>query len=186
MRIFVIAAISVLAACSSPAPLHYYQLPAVAGSGQHSTEAAVLYIAPVQVASYLNGKGLILQLSEVELHVARQHLWAEPLAAQVQRQLRELITSTTSYATTLDAKPGAVVLTVVLERFQGTAQGNAVLSGRYQLSNVNHSAAFEIRVPLSADGYPALVTALAAGLQQLSQQISVSLSVDNTIKLSDG
>ena len=86
MRAFLLAAAVLLGACASPVTLNYYQLPAVTTESTHSDAAAALYVAPVQVASYLNGRGLVLQLSEVELNVARQHLWAEPLDAQVQRQ----------------------------------------------------------------------------------------------------
>ena len=175
MRVFLLLTVVLLGACASPVTLNYYQLPAVFTASTHSDAAAALYIAPVQVASYLNGRGLVLQLSEVELNVARQHLWAEPLDTQVQRQLRELLAVTTPYRTQLSAGQGAVVLSLQLDRFHGTAQGDAVLSGRYQLSHNRHSVPFTISVPLSADGYPALVTALATGLQQLSQQISASL-----------
>ena len=186
MRYVMLVAVFLLAACSSPVALNYYQLPAVDGRGQQHTESPVLYVAPVQVASYLNGRGLVLQLSDVELNMARQHLWAEPVAAQVQRQLRDILSNTTPYATQLNAQSGAVVLTVQLDRFHGTAQGNAVLSGRYQLSDKNHSEPFNISVALSADGYPALVMALAAGVQQLSQQIAAELVEANKTKRSDG
>lgn len=179
MRVFLWVAAVLLSACSSPVTLNYYQLPAVATAAGHTDASAALYVAPVQVASYLNGRGLVLQLSDVELNVARQHLWAEPLDAQVQRQLRELLAATTPYRTQLSAGQGAVVLSLQLDRFHGTAQGDAVLSGRYQLSHNQYSVPFNINVPLSADGYPALVTALATGLQQLSQQISASLQADS-------
>ncbi|GAB2910946.1 membrane integrity-associated transporter subunit PqiC [Rheinheimera gaetbuli] len=181
-----LAAVCWLAACSSPAGLNYYQLPAVNNSRQPAAESLVLYVAPVQVASYLNGRGLVLQLSDVELNIARQHLWAEPLAAQVQRQLRDLLSNTTAYEAELSAQPDAVVLTVQLERFYGTVQGNAVLSGRYQLSNKKHSQPFNIAVALSADGYPALVTALAAGIELLSQQIATELLNPDNTKRTDG
>lgn len=185
MRCVMLAAVCWLAACSSPAGLNYYQLPAVNNSHQPAAEAPVLYVAPVQVASYLNGRGLVLQLSDVELNMARQHLWAEPLAAQVQRQLRDRL-SNTAYIAELSAQPGTVVLTVQLDRFHGTVQGNALLSGRYQLSNKKHSQPFNIAVALSADGYPALVTALAAGVAQLSQQIATELLSTDKTKRTDG
>lgn len=186
MKRVILAAVLTLAGCASPVALNYYQLPAVNHSRQVLADAPQLYVAPVQVASYLNGRGLVLQLSEVELVMARQHLWAEPLAAQVQRQLRDLLSNSTAYATELSARPGAVVLTVQLERFHGTAQGDAVLSGRYLLSSQAHSQPFTIRVPLGADGYPALVAALAAGLQQLSQQIAAGLELVDKTKRTDG
>ena len=186
MRCVMLAAVLLLAACSSPVGLNYYQLPAVPDSRQPAAEAPVLYVAPLQVASYLNGRGLVLQLSDVELNMARQHLWAEPLAAQVQRQLRDWLSNTTAYAAELSSQPGAVVLTVQLDRFHGTAQGNAVLSGRYQLSNKKHSQPFNITQPLRTDGYPALVVALAAGVQQLSQQIAAELLNTDKTKRTDG
>ncbi len=175
MRLTSIAVLLMLSACSGPAALHYYQLAPVPASTRLHSAAATFYVAPVQVASYLNGRGLVLQQSDVELNMARQHLWAEPLDQQVQRQLRELLAAALPYTAALSMQPDTIVVSVQLDRFHGTADGYAVLSGRYQLNTQTGSEPFTIRVPLAADGYPALVTALGSGLRQLSEQISLAI-----------
>lgn len=187
MRKMLLACLLCLSACSSPSALKYYQLPAVATqSGVDDNRAGLLYVAPVQVASYLNGRGLVLQLSDVELHMARQHLWAEPLTTQVQRQLRERLSTNTNYRVLLSPVAQAVELTVQLERFHGTADGEAVIGGRYQLSRQSASKTFNFTVPLNADGYAALTAALALGLEQLSRQIGADLAENNKTSIVDG
>mgnify|MGYP000052992849 CR=1 FL=1 len=176
MRMFSIAAIALLSACSGPAAVSYYQLPAATSANIASDAAKSFYVAPVEVATYLNGRGLVLQLSEIELSMARQHLWAEPLAQQVQRQLREQLASQLLYKARLSAIAADVVVYVQLDRFHGTHDGQAVISGRYQLSSHAASEAFSLQVPLEEDGYPALVKALNQGLEQLSSKISQQIS----------
>ena len=55
------------------------------------------------------------------------------------------------------------------------AEGYAIVSGRFAISQRKGTETFSIRVALTEDGYPALVAALAEGLQQLSQQIAQQL-----------
>ena len=136
-----------------------------------------LFVEPVQVASYLNGRGLVLQLSPVELVTARQHLWAEALDQHLQRQLRQNVPALApAYFAQLHRGADSVRLAVQIDRFHGLAEGYAVLSGRFSLSNQTNVQRFDLRVPLSDDGYPALVLALGEGLAQLSQQIAGQLN----------
>lgn len=167
-----------LTGCSSPSVSNYYQLPAApAPAGSAEAEAKSLYIEPVQVASYLNGRGLVLQLSDVELVMARQHLWAEALDQQLQRQLRDRIAvQAKDYTVVLQARPDTVRVAVQLDQFHGLADGHAVVSGRFAVSTQRGSQPFNIRVALTDDGYPALVQALGQAVTQLSQQISQQLT----------
>lgn len=176
MKMFSVAAVLLLSACSGTVAVNYYQLPAITSASVQTKADKSFYIAPVEVASYLNGRGLVLQLSDIELNMARQHLWAEPVAQQVQRQLRELLASQLPYKAQLSANAADIVVSVQLDRFHGTHDGLAVLSGRYQLSQQKNSEAFSLKVPLADDGYPALVKALNLGLEQLSQQIGQQIS----------
>ena len=70
-----------LSACSQtpPAPAPDYLLPGASHSGHSPLQIRV------SLASYLDQGGIVLQLSDTELHVARQHRWAEPLGSQLQR-----------------------------------------------------------------------------------------------------
>ena len=88
MKMLVVMLSALLVACSSAPPVNYYQLPTPAAAAVKPEASKRLFVEPVQVASYLNGRGVVLQVSAVELIMARQHLWAEPLEQQLQRQLR--------------------------------------------------------------------------------------------------
>ena len=173
------AMLMLLAGCSSSQqPLSYYQLPAAPlYSKQDVTLAQELYVEPVQLASFLNGRGLVLQQSDVELVVARQHLWAEPLTQQLQRQLTDrLAPQLTDYVVILQPGSNTVRVALQLDGFHALAEGYAIVSGRFAISQRKGTETFSIRVALTEDGYPALVAALAEGLQQLSQQIAQQLN----------
>lgn len=166
-----------LTGCASPSAPSYYQLPLPeAAPGSIAADAVAVYVAPVQVASYLNGRGLVLATSEVELAIARQHLWAEALDQQLQRQLRQrLQLLRPDLSMLMQSQNNALKLAISVERFYGQADGTALFSGRYTLSSKTGSSAFQFTVPLQQDGYPALVTALSQAVQQLSEQIASQL-----------
>ncbi len=166
-----------LSACSSPATTHFYQLPVPSYSTtKNSSVNKSLFIEPVKVAPYLNGRGLVLQTSAVELVMARQHLWADALDQQLQRQLRQHLSQLApAYAVQLQPGEQSTRLWLQLDSFHGSADGYALLSGHFLLSGQPLSQSFSYRVPLADDGYPALVAALGQGVQQLSQQIAAQL-----------
>ena len=88
--LFSAVALLLLSACSSPASTYFYQLPAPSqpqslsgvaatdNTAEHNNTAdnshagKSLFIEPVKVAPYINGRGLVLQTSAVELVMARQ------------------------------------------------------------------------------------------------------------------
>lgn len=178
MRSITAALFLLLTGCASQPTSSYYQLPAAPVMADSAAAyTASLDIEPVQVASYLNSRGLVLQLSEVELVTARGHLWAEPLDQQLQRQLRNRVVAQSSgYTAVLQAQPDTVRVSVQLDQFHGLADGYAIASGRFAISGQSGSQPFSIRIALTDDGYPALVQALGQAVQQLSQQISRQLA----------
>lgn len=180
MRFLTLALFLLLNGCSSNQVTTYYQLPLpLVMNSQINELAKTVYIEPIQVASYLNGRGLVLQISDVELIVARQHVWAEALDQQLQRQLRNRLQALApEYMTVLQPLPETVRITVQLEQFHGDADGQAIVSGRFAISNRERAVPFVIREPLTDNGYPALVIALADAVQQLSQQIAQYLVND--------
>ena len=74
MKVLVVMLSMLLVACSSAPPVSYYQLPTPANAAVQPAAGKRLFVEPVQVASYLNGRGLVLKVSTVELIMARQHL----------------------------------------------------------------------------------------------------------------
>lgn len=150
---------SLLAGCShAPSAPPSYLLPS-------AHQAA---ISPVQVqvrlASYLTQGGIVMQLSDSELHSARQHRWAEPLASQLQRAM---------LASLAEASLPGGTLTIHLSQFQGLqgAQGDqAVITGVWQFAG-GAQGKIHWQGALSEAGYAGLVRALDQGWQQVGGQI---------------
>lgn len=169
--------IALLGCSSSPKPVSYYQLEEVLpvkSTLPVSDKTGYLYIEPVQVASFLNGNGLVLQLSEVELTIARQHQWAEALNQQLRRQLlNQLSGLLPDYQVSILPEKDALRLQVQIEQFHALADGQAIISGRFYLSDTaTKQIPFRLTVALTENGYPALVSALGKGWQQVVQQIA--------------
>lgn len=177
MRVLGATLLLLLSGCSSQPAMNYYQLPVTDAKVPAAAMATkTVYFEPVQVASYLNGRGLVLQLSPVKLVMARQHLWAEPLEQQLQRQLRDrVLAQSTGFRPVLQAQSDSVRVTVQLDAFHGQPDGYALISGYFSLSKHSTAQPFSIRIPLADDGYPALVSALGQAVQQLSEHIASQL-----------
>ena len=167
-----------ISACSSPTPVSYYQLtmaiPQQANPPEPSVAKTHLQLQPVKVANYLNGAGLVMARSDVELVIANRHLWADALDQQLYRLLAEQLQARLP-AFQLAPASGAddLRLQLTIDRFHAQANGVAIISGHYSLSSGNHRAnhAFNYQQPLQADGYPALVSALSTGWQRLVTEL---------------
>ncbi|MAD77354.1 MAG: hypothetical protein CML20_21715 [Rheinheimera sp.] len=166
--------VSGLVACSSPPPVSYYQLsapqPPRLNPEQRQIPEQSLHLQPVLVANYLNGAGLVMQRSEVELVIASRHLWADALDQQMYRLLAEQLQARIP---ALQLSPVSIAsdmrLQLTVDRFHAQNDGVAVISGYYTLLSGDKRATqrFSYQQPLTADGYPAMVSALSAGWQQL-------------------
>lgn len=174
------ALVLLLAGCSSPASeIRYYQLATPAAAVIDTQQKPPLAIAPIKVASYLNGSGLVLQQSAVEFSIARQHLWADALEQQLQRQLTGyLLSALPKQPLAALNTPGARTLLVEIDRFYANENGQATVSGRYSLNWQQGSSTvpFSYQVALAHDGYPAMVQALSLGWQQLLQELAMVLA----------
>ncbi|WP_214000341.1 ABC-type transport auxiliary lipoprotein family protein [Arsukibacterium sp.] len=163
-----------LTACSSPMPVSYYQLTMPLPEQQNQVDQVVsgkrIQLQPVKVANYLNGAGLVMERSDVELVIASRHLWADALDQQLYRLLTEQIQASSSAFQLAPMHTAAdLKLQLTIDRFHAQANGVAIISGHYTLSSGSEqsSHAFNYQQPLTADGYPALVSALSLGWQQL-------------------
>ena len=167
IRLLAIAALLTgLWGCShapAPAPPGYL-LPSATGA------APSPLTIKVQLASYLNRGGIVMQLSDSEIQVARHHRWAEPLATQLQRSLEARM-------------PGGneKTLTVELTRFQGL-QGKdsdaAVITGRWALAGNNGEATqgrIQWEAALDNGGYANLVRTLDQGWQEVAAEIATAM-----------
>ncbi|GHG64931.1 hypothetical protein GCM10010919_11920 [Alishewanella longhuensis] len=173
-----------LVGCSSPASeVRYYQLVAQTPPAIDTRVQQPLVLAPIKVASYLNGSGLVLQQSAVEFSIARQHLWADALEQQLQRQLTEyLLLALPKQPLAAFNAIGARTLQLEIDRFYASESGQAIVSGRYNISGavLDSTVPFSYQVALANDGYPAMVQALSLGWQQLLQELVAALAVTHS------
>ncbi|MFD2189743.1 PqiC family protein [Pistricoccus aurantiacus] len=178
----------VLAGCaSSSASRQHYTLATgdirtaedTAAAGIGSDFAYTLVLEPIQLANYLNHEGIALQLDDITMTRANDHLWAERLDRQLRHNLKLDLerhlpdTRVITTGSTLDKD--AMTLSVDVERFQGRYDGQAIAAGQWQLKRNNTllgTARFETSSELDSDGYPALVRALGRSWDEFADQLA--------------
>lgn len=179
---------ALLAGCAGSAPPSTYVLPSetraasdVAHAGTANENEPLLAIRGLSLAPFLDVQGIVYQLDDVRLQEAGGHQWAEPLTAQLERGLRDRLAARlpqdrVMLDRAIDGETPALSLRVEIDRFQGHHSGHAVVGGHWQLRDGQGEPlaqrGFDIEQPLAADGYPALIRALAEGLDRLADEIS--------------
>ncbi|MHB0774104.1 PqiC family protein [Halomonas sp. WWR20] len=159
-----------------------YTLPAAGQGVQYSTPASrTLILEPIRVAPYLDSDGIVMQLSDIEIHQASNHLWAEDLNRQLERSLRHHLSLALPEVRVLRENRGAdaeqsLSVRLDVENFQGRHDGMAVVSGQWQLRDPSGRLLslqhFDIERALDADGYPALVRSLGSAWQTVAEQLA--------------
>ncbi|MCH2558843.1 MAG: ABC-type transport auxiliary lipoprotein family protein [Alcanivorax sp.] len=150
-----------------------YLLPA---ASQPATGATLM--VRVHVAGYLDQGGLVLETGATTLSTARAHRWAEPLGDQLERALVQALPA-----------PASGTLTVRVTRFQGTADGDARVSGDWRFYGSNRESGesrgddgrriegvFDVRRPLQRDGYEELVLRLNDAWTAVAAEIGARLA----------
>ena len=175
-----------LAGCagSTTAPTSY-MLPSTAAAVQYQKPLAIM-VSPVRIAGHLDSDGIVMQLNDIEVYQARQHLWAEGISQQLQQQLQQRLALTLPQAQVvskgqpLQAQLPVRDIRVNVTRFQGQHGGGALVEGQWQLLNgagkFIKQRSFSISTPLESDGYPALVRALGTAWDQLADQLAAELA----------
>ncbi|MCE8021265.1 hypothetical protein HOP51_14270 [Halomonas sp. MCCC 1A11036] len=176
-----------LAGCASPsAPANRYMLPDT-GVAPPATSPAAGHLLAVQsprLAHYLDVDGIVLQLDDITLNAARQHLWAEPLGRQLERGLRARLAERLPDTRVMrdEASLGrseALRLRIEVDRFQGRHDGLAIASGQWQLlapdGRLLAMERFHSETELDDDGYPALVRALGSSWDQVAAEIAAGI-----------
>lgn len=180
----VAASMPLLAGCASPTePPNRYMLPDsdTELSGVASAPSHLLIVQPPRLAHYLDTDGIVLQLDDITLNAARQHLWVEPLGRQLERGLRDRLSERLTDTRVMrdEASLGrseALRLRLEVNRFQGRHDGLAVVSGQWQLlapdGRLLAMERFDVQTALDDDGYPALVRALGSSWDQVAAEIA--------------
>ncbi|EAR21600.1 PqiC family protein [Nitrococcus mobilis] len=181
----VLAALILLSGCAGAptVPEHRYLLgltsrpAAPAASSEHR-----LWIASLQLAPFLRSDGIVMQTNDVAIHQGRDHLWAENLATQLRRSLREELARKLPRVQVLDDSESATTgeplprLEVEVDGFHGRYDGVAIVVGQWRLRDgtgrLLAARQFSVERPLPADGYQALVESLAAAWRGVADQIA--------------
>ncbi|MGL6214628.1 PqiC family protein [Billgrantia desiderata] len=186
-RFALLTSLLVLVGCATPTtPANRYMLPdsAAAPSGGSPAAGHLLIVQPPRLAHYLDVDGIVLQLDDITLNAARQHLWAEPLGRQLERGLRARLAGHLPDTRIMrdEASLGrseALRLRLEVDRFQGRHDGLAIASGQWQLQAADGRLLamerFHVETQLEDDGYPALVRALGASWDRVASEIATGI-----------
>lgn len=141
-------------------------------------------LGKVTIAPYLDQAGLVLEQYPNTIAIARYHQWSEPLSFSLHSFLSQTISSHYGkevLPASRNVKPAAQQLEITIDQLHGTAQGDVKLVANWTLRNsdvrptaISHHK-FSRTMPLTADGYPALVQAEKALLIELAQAVAATL-----------
>jgi uncharacterized lipoprotein YmbA len=178
---FVLLGLGLAGCSSSPSPLQYYRLPAVAAQAP-ADSTQVLVVEPVMVASYLNSNALVYQHNEVKLQLTRTHQWAEALDQQLSRTLQaHLSVALPQWRVTQQVSgPADSRLTVQVTQFHSTADGQVLISGQASLLSgaVVKQSPFDLQLSVADDGYDAVIKTLGQGWAQVATQIAQTVAAN--------
>ena len=177
-----------LTACGSSEVIedHYYSLVLAAGgsamAADNEVASAQIIVGPIQLPTYLSGRGLPMQVAPNRIESASHHLWAEPLDGAIAKVLARDIAERTdgidvereSGRWTADAD---CRIRIEFDAFHPTYESRVVTSGRYWIvsddSTDRHD--FTLTRALTIDGYAHAVDVLKGTLEALANQISEDL-----------
>jgi hypothetical protein len=173
-----------LTACTKPlmqSQVYFLPAPQAQTVAIPQSGAKLLQIKPVQLADFLDKQGLVLQLDDITLNQAKNHLWAEDLRQQINRGLRERLNQQQpDFWAVGPSTPADFRLFIEIDAFHGRYDGVAITSGEWQLKNTKGDvlklASFRYETKLNERGYPALVRALGQNLDKLGSELNQSLS----------
>lgn len=182
--IAVLSLFMILTGCSSSSPdKSYYQL--ASGLASHNlqkikTTNGFIWIESIDVASFLNKPGIVLQTEDIKYVTAKNNLWVSTLSQQLGDRLEQDLTvylpnylvSTKSITT-----PNLTVK-LFIDGFHGSYTGDAIVKGRWVVKDSQDrikTKSFERHEPLTNNGYDALVEALSKGWQDEESDFANSI-----------
>jgi uncharacterized lipoprotein YmbA len=168
-----------LTGCATSAPpLSYYLLhDAAKNNVSLDTPDALVLINRVVLPDYLKQRGLVFQTSDTGIHIATDHLWAEPMTEGLTKSLRDSLTTHNIELIThaMGAQEVDAYLTLRVDDFIASHQGDIILRGEYFLSyseEIDESARFYFTFPLPRDGFNASVKEMRLALAALADKIA--------------
>lgn len=180
---FALLLLAFLAGCAKQSvENHRYFLPEADAISQQSSENSprLLQISEVQLADFLDHGGLVLQLDDITVNQAKNHLWAAELHQQINRGLRNRLNQRQQIFTVVGPQTaGDLRLSLTIDAFHGRHDGLAIMSGQWQLEDnkgqIISLKSFDLQTELATSGYPALVRALGKNLDHLAATLTETL-----------
>lgn len=158
--------------CSSNTPTKsYFQLTSnLSGSRMTQTTDHFIWIESIEVASFLNKPGIVLQTEDIKYVTATNHLWASTLSQQIADRLSQDLTQILPnyLVSTKSITTPSLTVKLFIDGFHGGYNGDAIIKGRWVVTDKKGkivTKAIERHVPLATNGYDALVKALSEGWQ---------------------
>lgn len=171
-----------LVGCAAqPTPQYYaLTLPSQSTVSDPARQGPLLQVQNLTLPDYLAQAGIAYQEDDIQLTLANQARWAEPLDRQLGTLLLAQLEQDLPQVQLLgpEERGEAWRLSLFVDAFQGRFDGQAVISGRWVLQGPQeqrHAGRFNQLEPLSEDGYPALVRALQKGWLQQAHTLAGQL-----------
>ncbi|AMJ86628.1 ABC-type transport auxiliary lipoprotein family protein [Alteromonas stellipolaris] len=178
-----LAGASLIGCASSGSALQYYLLHSTTSPSatQYASAPHRLLINKIVLPDYLKQRGLVYQTSSTSLHIATEHLWAEPLDEGITKSLKAALRTQGVMLVThnVNAKDINDYLTLQIDDFIATWQGDIILRGQYIIKHTNDSQSandFEYILPLSTDGFPASIEVMREAINALATDIANNIS----------
>jgi uncharacterized protein len=173
------------AACGTTAPMKFYHLSALPGSGSGSSNLArstAIGVGPVEVATYLDRQEIVTSRGANELGISEFHQWAEPLESNLSQVLVEnlsilLSADPVSFFPFPGSTPVDYRVKVKVLRLEGKLGENVSLIARWSIFDAEGKETSPMREssfsePTQVPDHEALVAAESRAVAALSREIA--------------
>lgn len=130
----------------------------------------IVWIAPIRLAGFLNQGGIVYQTESSEYIIGNNHLWASPLAGQLQNSLIDALSVLlpNNLVVSMPVDSPEITINVFIDGFHGTYEGDVIIKGYWLITTRNGEIKrkdFNHRIVQHKGGYGALVETLSIGWQ---------------------
>lgn len=183
--------IALIQGCSSPpVSINYYALNTINKENikpaENNKEQQLILLSPIKLADFLTTGALVTQIKTHQIHLSKQHLWADNLADAIARNLLVKLTANVpkyhfELSTVRWNNSVLAHIEITLDQFTVTDKGETISAGTFWLldneDKLLNKESFEIHRPLTQDGYDHAVAQLDLSLTTLVEQISEKLEM---------
>lgn len=170
--------------CTSTSPTYtQYLLRHDISSEPVKSSEGIVSIGRLEVATYIDSLGLVLETANGEINVARYHQWAEPLRESLRQYMASGISMQAEVPVRFQKGVGGTNskrIDIYIDQLHGDATGHAKLAAYWTVTDIEKDKVivdeqFSDREPLLTDGYSALVSAQKVLLDRFSKLVADSL-----------